>query len=65
LGDQIKKNEGEGTFGKYGGRRGAYRVLARRAVGKRALVIPDGSVILKWISEKWDGETLNDCPGSG
>jgi len=29
-----------GAFGKYGGMRGAYRVLVRRAVGKRTLVIP-------------------------
>jgi len=36
---RIRGRKGGGAFGKYGGRRGAFRVLVRKAVGKRALVI--------------------------
>jgi hypothetical protein len=40
-----------GAFGKYGGRRGAYRVLHMRAVGKRSLFIP-------W--RRWEGNIKID-----
>jgi len=42
---------GGGAFGKYGGRRSAYRVLVRTAVGKRALVIP---------RHRWEGNIKMD-----
>jgi len=44
LGDQIKKNEMGTACGKYGGQRGAYRVLLGRPEGKRLL----GRLRRKW-----------------
>jgi hypothetical protein len=62
LGEQIKKNEVVGACGSYGD-----RVLAGKPEGKRPLGSPrdNGSVILKWIFEKWDGGHGQNCSGSG
>jgi hypothetical protein len=40
LGDQIKKNEMGGACGKYGERRGVYRVLVGEPEGKKPLGRP-------------------------
>ena len=40
-----------------GERRGAYKIMVWKPEGRRPLEIPgvDGRIILKLISEKWDG----------
>ena len=44
------------TCSRYGEHRGAYRVLVRRLREKYHLedLDLDGSIILKWISKRWD-----------
>lgn len=50
-----------------GDRRESYWVLVRRPDGKGPLARPGhrGSIILKWISKKWDRWHGLDCSGTG
>jgi hypothetical protein len=50
---QIKKNEMGGACSTYGDKRGAYRILVGRPVGRGDQDV-DGRIILKWI-KTWDG----------
>jgi hypothetical protein len=54
-GDQIEKNEIGGACGTYGERRGVYRGLVRKPVGKNHLEYPgvEERIILRWIFIKW------------
>jgi hypothetical protein len=59
MGDQIKKEwDGRGMWHVWGKRRGAYRVLMGRPVGRNNLELLgiDGSIVLTWIFKEWDGQ---------
>jgi len=64
LGDQIEKNEIGRAGSTYGERRGSYRILVGRPVGRRPLgrprhrwgIISKWIIFILWIFKKWVGE---------
>ena len=56
-----------GHVARRGERQDMHRVSVGKPEGRKQLKDPgvDGTIILKWISEKWDGEHGLDRSGSG
>jgi len=55
----MKKNEMGGACGRYGGQRGAYRIFGEVTRGKKKPSEDsgvDGTMEIKWIFKKWNGE---------